>query len=260
MPFYTDIAAELYPKRCKNVPSGVKLYTSNEDNIAVTRVDILKNGLRRAKGTYITLDLPCLLYAPIDKNSSAVQAVASRLRALLPTFGTVLVAGIGNRGVTADALGTATADKIFATRGLKQGEVPLRGVAVLCPGVVGATGISTAELLQCAVGRIKPSAVLCIDSLCTKEAKHLCRSVQISSAGLAPRTSAPLNEKLLGVPTFAIGVPMVMELEQDKNEVFLVTPKDVDALLQRAAEMLALAINKALQPALSVGELHYLTS
>ena len=41
----------------------------------------------------------------------------------------------------------------------------------------------------------------------------------------------------------------------------VVTPKDIDAIIiRRGATLLALAINKALQPALSVGELTFLTS
>lgn len=40
----------------------------------------------------------------------------------------------------------------------------------------------------------------------------------------------------------------------------VVTPKDIDAIIRRARRCWALAINKALQPALSVGELTFLTS
>ena len=38
------------------------------------------------------------------------------------------------------------------------------------------------------------------------------------------------------------------------------TPKDIDAIIRHGASLLSLAINKALQPAFSVGELTFLTS
>lgn len=59
-----------------------------------------RSGLRRPKGRYITLDMP--QFAAIDdRNEAYVWAIASQLRALLPKEGLVLVAGVGNRAVTA---------------------------------------------------------------------------------------------------------------------------------------------------------------
>ena len=57
-------------------------------------------------------------------------------------------------------------------------------------------------------------------------------------------------------------VPTVMEsaVSPDEARPLVVTPKDIDAIIRRGATLLALAINKALQPALSVGELTFLTS
>lgn len=285
LPSYTDIAAELYPKRRKSVPEGIALSTQHAEGITLTRVDITRSGFRRAPGSYITLDLPDFAF-PSDKNAAAVSAVSGQLRALLPACGTVLVVGIGNRAVTADALGPFTADKVIATRSAA-GETPrkaprnaksaaadaaaknakadadlplLRSVAVLCPGVAAMSGIATAELLRGAIRATAPAAVICIDSLCTREPSRLGKSVQLSSAGLFPAASPPLSQKTLGVPVIALGVPTVTSLCAKGKEALLVTPKDIDAIVQRAAALLSLAVNRALQPALSVGELHFLMS
>ena len=267
MAYYTDIAAEIYPKTRGSVPRGVKIFTASASGIGLTRVEILREGLRREKGCYITLDMP--EFARIDdKNEAYVWASASQLRALLPKEGLILVAGIGNRAVSADALGPETADRVFATRLLPPDtadeKMPLRPVAAVAPGVQGTTGLTSAEQLAGIVRTIKPAAVVCIDSLCTGETRRLGCSVQLSSAGLFPQTSPALNYKTLGVPVIAIGVPTVMEAHlppTEKNAApLVVTPRDIDAILRRGASLLALAINKALQPALSVGELVFLTS
>lgn len=104
MAIYTDIAAELYPPQKGEVPRGVRVHTATASGIGLVRVDIEREGLRRAKGRYITLDMP-RFSAIDDKNEAYVWAVASQLRSVLPKEGLVLVAGIGNRAVTADALG-----------------------------------------------------------------------------------------------------------------------------------------------------------
>ncbi len=266
MSIYTDIAAELYPKSKGSVPRGVKTYTATAADIGLTRVEINRNGLRRPKGKYITLDMP--QFAVIDdRNEAYVWAIASQLRALLPREGLVLVAGVGNRAVTADALGPETADRVFVTRQLCEepddsASLRLRPVAAFSPGVAGATGLATAELLQSVTARLSPAAVVCVDSLCTSDPRRLGCSVQLSTAGLSPRGAPPLTEETLGAPVVAVGVPTVMDstATPDPAHPLVVTPKDIDAVIRRGATLLALAINKALQPALSVGELTFLTS
>ena len=262
MSFYTDIAAEIYPPGRGTCPSGVRTHTASASGVTLTRVDITRDGLRRARGSYITLELPD--FARIDdKNETYVLAVASQLRALLPREGAVRVAGIGNARVTADALGPETASRVFATRSLPDGEneFDLRCVAAVAPGVRAATGLSAAELLRGAVRAMRPAAVVCVDSLCTSDPRRLGCTVQLSTAGLTPLAADALDERALGVPVVALGVPTVMEArERSSSGPLVVTPRDIDGVIRRGASLLALALNKALQPALSVGELSFLTS
>ena len=266
MGMYTDIAAEIYPPGKGTVPQGVKIYTASAAGIGLTRVDVERSGLRRPQGRYITLDMP--QFAAIDdKNEAYVWAIASQLRTLLPKEGLVLVAGVGNPGVTADALGPATAAKVFVTRHIcEAGQLPpgtrLRPVAAFAPGVEGTTGMATAELLRSMIQQMRPAAVLCVDSLYTSDARRLGCSVQLSTAGLVPQNAAPLTQQTLGVPVIAVGVPTVMEADslQTGGRPMVMTPKDIDAIIRHGASLLSLAINKALQPAFSVGELTFLTS
>ena len=75
--------------------------------------------------------------------------------------GKVLVVGLGNNDITPDALGPQTASKILATRHLKEELkdeddflTSLRPVGVLASGVLGQTGIETAELLYVPQGLV----------------------------------------------------------------------------------------------------------
>ena len=122
--------------------------------------------------------------------------------------------------------------------------------------------MATAELLRSMIQQMRPAAVLCVDSLCTSDARRLGCSVQLSTAGLVPQNAAPLTQQTLGVPVIAVGVPTVMEADslQTGGRPMVMTPKDIDAIIRHGASLLSLAINKALQPAFSVGELTFLTS
>ena len=117
-------------------------------------------------------------------NSSKSPA---ELRPLLPPEGPVLVLGVGNRRVTADALGPRTVQKVFVTMGPRT--VPVQGirpVAAVAPGVSAATGLSLQQLAGALVRELRPAALLCVDSLCSAEPERLGRTLQFSDTGLHP--------------------------------------------------------------------------
>lgn len=264
MAVYTDIASEIYAKSRGTVPPGVNISTGKSGPVTLTRIEITRPGLARPKGRYSLLEMPSLAVVD-DKNERYVNAVAGELRALLPQSGSVLVVGVGNRRVTADALGPRTADGVLVTRGLdKGGELGLREVSRVSPGASGSTGIPLAELLISLVRCTKPQALICVDSLCTGEAGRIGRSVQISDAGLCPArvgSTKCLTRAMLGLPVIAIGVPTMMEADEAvKKPGLVVVPQHLDSVVQKGASLLALAINKALQPRLSLAELCYLAN
>ncbi len=257
---YTDIACEIYSKSYKNLPHGVNVSSYCAKGIRCTQVEITKQGLRREKGKYITFDMPNL--AQIEPSSEAfVCAIAEQIRKLCPKNGVVLVAGIGNRAVMPDSLGPATVDKVFVTNNENIKQLPIRRVAAVSPGVAGTTGISTCCIIKGIINEISPACVVLVDSLCTSSPLRMGSSVQISNTGLKPQNSEDISGKSLGVPVVAIGVPTIANWKiEHANKTLTVTPKDIDTIIQKASSLLALAINKALQPALSVGELCFLTS
>ena len=112
----TDMADELFSGAAQPLPAGVRLATARHGGVTVTRVEIAREGLSRPRGRYVTLEMPSV--SVLDERDAAVIEVCAReLCALLPPKGPVLVLGVGNRRITADALGPRTVQRILVTMG-----------------------------------------------------------------------------------------------------------------------------------------------
>lgn len=270
MNFRTDLALE-------NTEPAKQVRTER-DGCVLTRIE--DNG-----STYVTLEVQSISDR-IDSDDSLLKLVASELEALLPKEGVVLAAGLGNRGVTPDALGPLAAERILATRYIK-GELArvtgldrLRPVAVISPGVLGCTGMEAFEVLRAVVGEVKPAAVIAVDALAARSPSRLGCTVQLSSAGISPGAgvgnSRPrIDAATLGVPVVSMGIPTVVDAatlasdllgkEGPKDQIeprgasMMVTPREVDLIIKRGARLLAMGINRALNPSLSVEEFEELT-
>ncbi|WP_411675752.1 GPR endopeptidase [Caproicibacter sp.] len=270
MNFRTDLALES--------TEPAKQVRTEKDGCVMTRID--ENG-----GTYVTMEVQAIS-DHIDSNDSLLKMVASELEALLPKEGMILAAGLGNRSVTPDALGPLVAEEVLATRYIK-GELArvtglegLRPVAVISPGVLGCTGMEAFEVLRAVVGEVKPAAVIAVDALAARSPSRLGCTVQLSSAGISPGSgvgnSRPrIDRKTLGVPVVSMGIPTVVDAAtlaadllgregpQDKiaprGASMMVTPREVDLIIKRGARLIAMGINRAVNPSLSVEEFEELT-
>ncbi|PDX75172.1 GPR endopeptidase [Faecalibacterium prausnitzii] len=257
----TDMADELFSGAAQPLPAGVRLATARHGGVTVTRVEIAREGLSRPRGRYVTLEMPSV--SVLDERDAAVIEVCAReLRALLPPEGPVLVLGVGNRRITADALGPRTVQRILVTMGA--GAAPpvrgLRPVAAVAPGVAAATGLSLQQLAAALVGQLRPAALVCVDSLCSAEGQRLGRTVQFSDAGLYPAQAdhtRHLTRDTLGVPVVAAGIPTLMQAQEGADLV--VTPRALDSVIAHGAALLAGSVNHALQPRLTVQQLCWLT-
>ncbi len=243
--------------------------------------------LKKPMGTYVTAQLPPLT-DNIRDTDERVRALSEEIRRLLPVHGLVLVAGLGNVEITPDALGPKAASKVLATRHIS-GELAratgldrLRAVAVMNTGVTGQTGIETGELLQGVIRNIRPSAMIAVDALASRRLERLGCTVQISDAGITPGAGVGnrrirLDRETMGIPVIAIGVPTVvdaltlafdlLDIDDEQESVALsravspqgrgmvVTPKEVDLLVSRAAHLISLSINMALQSDIDTDDL-----
>lgn len=297
----TDLAMES-AGNCGDMVAGVRLKTIEEDGIIQTTVFIESEDAARQLGkqcgTFVTICCDELPNAGPEVRSHVAEMLGRALETLLPKTGEILVVGLGNRHVTADALGAQVVECTLVTRHLKE-NIPtslknrLRGVCAIAPGVLGVTGMETAEMVRGIIERIKPSAVIAIDALAALESARICTTVQVTDTGISPGSGVGnhrlgLTKDTLGVPVIAIGVPMVvyaatiardalailvddLELEDGGHEEALdaliehisvrslgdmvVTPREIDDLVKNIAQTLAMGINLALQPNLSESEI-----
>lgn len=289
--YRTDLAMER-TVRPGGMGDGVCVDTQTRGEMEITwvRVDSPQAARRlgKAQGVYWTLTHPRLPALSPEERMTVAQEVGQMLRLLLPPKGDVLVLGLGNRRMTADALGDRVVSGILVTRHLREGR--LRGVCAMAPGVLGVTGVETAELACAMTERLHPAAVVVIDALAAMETSHICTTIQLTDTGISPGSGvgnhrAGITSDRLQVPVIAVGVPMVVyastivrdalcrilsyenpeesasamarELASGAPEDLVVTPRNIDELVQGLADMLALAINTALQPECTMEELSY---
>ncbi len=259
---YTDFADELFARANKQVeaPHGVRIASASKENLTITRVEILRGGLAYPKGRYITIETPNLSILD-ERDAAVIDTAAEQLRSLLPPKGKILVVGVGNRRVTADAIGPRTAQKVLMTASVAQELPNLRPVYVVAPGVSAATGIPLAQMLESLVDAVRPSAVLCIDSLVSSEPARLGRTIQFSNTGLCP-TSAQSEKCItparLGLPVIAAGIPTLLYAPQPEYKGLVMVPQTLDQTVSHGAALLSAAINRALQPSFSLAQLCWL--
>ena len=152
----------------------------------------------------------------------AVLRTAEVIKEFLRGAKSVLAIGLGNAEMTADALGPMVIDRLIVSRHLKEQlpdlyrELALGELSALRPGVLGQTGIETAELIQAAVQSVSPDAVLIFDALASRRVKRLCATVQISDTGITPGSGvgnhrSRIDKETLGVPVISIGIPTVVD-------------------------------------------------
>lgn len=257
----TDLAMEERELHASELPAGVCCRERQERGIRITDVEIRDKGgeaaLRKPMGRYVTLELEDaqIRCAPSD----CAAAVSAELAALLPPEGPFLVIGLGNRAVTPDAIGPMTLRQVLATRHLR-GTLPdlfgsFREVSTLPTGVLGDTGLESAEIVRSLVRETKPRCVLAVDALASARPERLCRSIQLTDAGIAPGSGVhndrrPLCRESLGVPVLGIGVPTVCDLRSlvETEEEMIVTPGKIDAQISDLVRILGAAINQALHP------------
>ena len=270
--------------------SGVEARDGEREGIPVTTVRILdregEQALGKPRGTYVSLTLEGVAGRAEGVFGRAIRAVAGELSRLLEEVdpqGLVLVAGLGNRAITPDAIGPKVHEQIFVTRHLVD-QMPehfghLRPVASLAAEVLGTTGVESGEVVRAVCEKLRPACVIAVDALASRSLERLCRTVQLADTGITPGSGVgnhrvALDRDSLGVPVLALGVPTVVEgstLAADlmgadelpdlgAGRDLLVTPKDIDSQVADLAKIVGYGISLALQPGMTVEDLELLLS
>lgn len=231
----TDLAREAHEMAMQKrgdgsaIP-GVHIDETEEDGITVSWITIEDEAggqeLGKQPGTYLTLEVPGLR----SKDSELQKRVAAKFAQEFERYlqeinidinAKALIIGLGNRRVTADALGPSVVNNILITRHLfelmpDQVEPGYRPVSALSPGVLGTTGIETSEIVFGVVERTKPDFVIAVDSLASRALQRVNTTIQIADTGINPGSGIgnkrkALTKQTLGVPVIAIGIPTVVD-------------------------------------------------
>lgn len=258
----TDLAVESYENGGKTVLSGVKV--EEKDNVTTVRV-LDENGaiaLGKPVGKYIT-------YSTDDVGDDTelfdgrLDELASILSSLIPAEAeSVLAVGLGNTDITADALGPKAINYILSTRHIIDSYEEndyfkdFFNVSSISTGVLGDTGIESAEIVKGIVNQIKPDFVIAIDALSASSSSRLGTTVQMSDVGISPGSGVgnhryEISRQTLGVPVVSIGIPTVVSTSviRGKNDSggMFVTPREIDRIIEHGAKLIAMTVNVCLQ-------------
>ncbi len=281
MSIRTDLAVEMIDEDAENLPKGIKRRLRKSSACSITEITVTDDsaGLRigKPKGRYVTIETDRLSASPQDFDEQ-VSNIADEIVSLKgENRHTALIAGLGNSDITPDALGPMVVSQIIATRHLHE-ELPeghelrrLNKVSAIAPGVLGQTGIEAAEIIRSLCGEVKPDFVIAIDALACSDISRLGSTIQLNDSGISPGSGVQnrrkeLSEATLGIPVIAIGVPTVVDMHTIVENItgappdkhlpnMMVTPRDVDKLIERTSRLLAYSINKALQPELTIEDI-----
>lgn len=237
---------------------------------------------------YVTLSFGRITELSSAELEALTAALESRLLRLardtlgyIPDASTgVLAVGLGNSELTADAIGPDALKRICATRNLREYNEKMFLALGCCelscisPGVLGKTGVESAEIVRSVARYVRPHLLLVIDALAARSPHRLASTIQLSNGGIAPgagigNNRAFIDRGAMGCHVISIGVPTVVDsstlvwdalmqagipeesvgeelcevLQNGKS--FVVTPKDADAVTEIVSKVIAEAINRA---------------
>lgn len=290
MKYRTDLAIEK-KEMLEEDPKGEELEgvvikkTDYGEDVRAIRIDITdeKGRLKMEKpvGSYITIEAEGILEEKEGVKEKAEKAVAEELKGLI-TFHSrlkVLIAGLGNRMVTPDALGPRAASKVRVTRHLfvmfeADRDEEMSNVSCIVPGVTATTGMETAEIIKKAVEISGAELVIAIDSLAARNIDRVSTTIQITDTGISPgggmgNARKGINTETTGVKVVAIGVPTVIDAStiirdaledrvkdaedieayiQEHDTQMIVTSTDIDMIIKDFSDIIAGGINKTIHP------------
>jgi spore protease len=292
----TDLAVEICDHVLRNNPSprGIQCKKEKLGNMTLDEIRILnaegEKLFGKPRGTYRTLNTGKLWLEDRGGFREKVLNFADLLHSIFQKSGsknkTVLVAGLGNRSITADAIGPIAVENLVVTRHIRNErplifeELGLAEVCALMPGVLGQTGIESADVVRSVVEKIKPDLLLCIDALASRSLDRLVTTIQLCDSGIRPgsgigNTRPALIPEEIGIPVISIGVPtvvdaatlaadvlcrftgkerdaqMIREEWNESNLNFFVTPKETDQIIRVMGSFIGYGINLALNRDLS---------
>lgn len=227
----TDLAVEArdYIMDAQEELRGIRVEEVSDGDIFMTTVYIESKNASKAMGkpmgTYITIEAGRLEENDEDYHKKVGKVIAQKLNLLVGDKKkevSILIVGLGNREVTADALGPQVVDKLYITRHIineygsaAYGKSPVHKISGVVPGVMAKTGMESEEMVKGIAKETKPDVIIAVDALASRSTKRLNRTIQITDTGIHPGSGVgnnrnALTKESIGVPVIAIGVPTVV--------------------------------------------------
>ncbi len=305
----TDLALEAHEINSeKGRADGVIVNENEIDGIMVTTAEV-KEGegeqlTGKAAGIYTTVDIGRVWQYDNERFNKTAKVLSGVLQKLLPEpqeDKCVLIGGLGNMEITPDSIGPRVVSKVIITRHIRSlnrelyDKIGFGSIAAISPGVLGQTGIESAEIIKSVSEKVSPYCVILIDALASRKLSRLATTVQLSDTGIKPgagvaNNRAEMNAHSLGVPVVSIGVPTVVDAatlaydlleemaadsKQGSDEVYdkiidklmsgsgrnmFITPKESDVITRETARLISTAINLSLHRGIDIKDMgEYLT-
>lgn len=236
----TDLALETQEKMQEDKVDLKGVRFEEEEvgkNLLISTVIIeTENGAKtmgKPKGTYITIEAGNMNEEDEGYHREISSSLAKIIKRLVPVKKeecSVLIVGLGNRAVTPDSLGPRVVDNLYITRHILKeygkyafGKEHTNYISSIVPGVMAQTGMESMEIVAAVVKETKPDFVIAIDALAARNTKRLNRTIQVTDTGINPGSGVGnhrhgINEKSLGVPVLAIGIPTVVDAATIVND------------------------------------------
>ena len=285
----TDLACEV--SRPTDKKSGTALREYMLCGIPVSELYVTDSEGERTSGKrigrYSTLHTPimrCLCREELFSVTEALSALITSFteKAIGKTISKttrVLVAGLGNRFISADSIGPRAADKIAVTGHMANSDsrelfelIGCASLSAVHPGVMGQTGIEAAVMIKGAADHVHPDVIIAVDALAARSTSRLACTIQLTDTGIEPGSGignrrCAVDERSMGCPVIAIGVPTVVDcatlvydaLERagvegldesfskalEKERGLFVSLRDSDIVSEEISAVIAGAINRA---------------
>lgn len=290
----TDLALEAHELVCskEGKTEGVEASRVRYGCLEGDLVEILNEEGERQTGKpvgkYVSLDVGRPWEDDTELFCQKAQGLSLALEGLMGERrgGQILVAGLGNRFITADAVGPLAVEHLIVTKHIKEekpalfSSLGLGEVTAIAPGVMGQTGIESARVLQALAKNLSPSLVVAVDALAARRISRLVTTVQLSDRGFAPGSGVgnrrmSVEEETMGCPVVTVGVPTVVDaatlaydaalaagaqVEEERinrslehrGMNFFVTPKESDSIMKHMGRLIGYGLNLALHPGIGV--------
>lgn len=223
--YRTDIAYDEIAKFNDDL-LGIKTTIKNYGDIKVVKTKINKKHdkrIQKKSGLYYTIEFQDLNIHNNDSAEKIIQVLAKVLVELLKTKKVLdkkgMLIGLGNINVTPDSIGPYTLDNVIVTRHLfvnDQNNIGYSNVSGYSPGVMGNTGIETADIINAIYSKVGADFLIVVDALATSSVSRINKTIQITDSGISPGSGVgnkrkEISKETMGIPVIAVGIPTVVD-------------------------------------------------